>query len=725
MSDKFCKLNRFFVRGADCVLGENVCSALGFAKGTKGVMRGITWSSKDTPKIDLTKLPPGVVTKVPQPEYIIVEVNKTLIPIGLRNEQLKIKEKNVINFRENPCDLLFAVTYHKLQGLTLKKIILSIGKHPTPKLRISMPSLYVGASRVHDLSELRVLPLTDEDSKYLTTLKRDPLLKDWLNNYDSDQKWKPDGFVQMEKERSEKIKMNLALIDDLASLTKEEGIKFIRDLDLSVEPGLKTANFATVLKQSWHEGRSILEAENGKKLAMFRMQVLTNLKKLGNIRSVRLKILRAVARRMGIYGTPKMSRKKIIIAIDNAAKPYLSNSNMFSSITSFSKIKKKQKKEVSISEKTVNTFFQQKSSYPKDYEQTSIHVSDVAHLKTCWNPGEGNCFNEQPNIKSIISIHNWTYAKLENPGLNLCFINSAIQLILSVKPLSDLLFYGYCKRYCKNDTFLSEDEKIEILNDPNKSITPEKQAMTCFLIEFETLAINMFKNPNKTFSSSKVTKRFEEIEPDFIYGDQWDCSSVVDTFLTLYETFLKNENFDGKNNAQEVMDSLKVTMRISTQCNKCKNSEIREQKEYFLFVPLQNNVENIFKPFYNDYEFHCEICNDLAGNPQPRLNTGAVQKAQVKNIGQYLLVKFGRVVYNGEKVTYKVTIPEYTSFFDQNLKLEAWVEHEGQTINSGHYVTIRREGETCIRMSDDKFIISRNNSILKSELCYIALLKTF
>ena len=32
-------------------------------------------------------------------------------------------------------------------------------------------------------------------------------------------------------------------------------------------------------------------------------------------------------------------------------------------------------------------------------------------------------------------------------------------------------------------------------------------------------------------------------------------------------------------------------------------------------------------------------------NPVERLNTGAVQKAQVKNIGQYLLIQFGRVVY--------------------------------------------------------------------------------
>ena len=165
-------------------------------------------------------------------------------------------------------------------------------------------------------------------------------------------------------------------------------------------------------------------------------------------------------------------------------------------------------------------------------------------------------------------------------------------------------------------------------------------------------------------------------------------------------------------------------MSISTQCNNCNNSEIREANESFLFFPLQNDVENIFKPFYNNYEFYCEICNALAGNPHPRLNTGAVQKAQVKNIGKYLIIQLGRVVYNADKVTYNVTLPEINNCVDKDLKLEAWIEHIGKRINTGHYVTISRKGETFIRMSDDHFTINKNNSIQKSKLCYIALLKS-
>ena len=144
----------------------------------------------------------------------------------------------------------------------------------------------------------------------------------------------------------------------------------------------------------------------------------------------------------------------------------------------------------------------------------------------------------------------------------------------------------------------------------------------------------------------------------------------------------------------------------------------------FYYIPLENDVENIFKPFYSTFEFCCEICNALAGNPQPRLQTGALQKSQVKDIGQYLLTKFGRVNFNNEKITHKVTIPLSSNFFAKNLRLEAWVEHIGPRINSGHYFMIRRDGELHIKMSDDIFTIYNKNSIRESTLCYIALLKS-
>ena len=147
-------------------------------------------------------LPAGVITTVMQPRFILVRVMDKVIPIGTCNGRFKSKRKEkirYINFRMHPVDLLFTVTYHKLQGATLDKLILSINKHPNPRLRLVLSSLYVGITRVHSLSEVRVLPYTDEDVDYLVTLKLDDLLKEWINNYTKEGRWKYDGFKAFEE----------------------------------------------------------------------------------------------------------------------------------------------------------------------------------------------------------------------------------------------------------------------------------------------------------------------------------------------------------------------------------------------------------------------------------------------------------------------------------------------------------------------------------------------
>ena len=115
---------------------------------------------------------PGVVTTVRQPRFILVKINDSVIPIGYSNGRFKCKRRDkdkvcYINFRMHAVELLFAVTYHKLQGVTLDKLILAINKHPNPRLRLLLSSLYVGISRVHKLEDVPVLPFNDEDAQYL------------------------------------------------------------------------------------------------------------------------------------------------------------------------------------------------------------------------------------------------------------------------------------------------------------------------------------------------------------------------------------------------------------------------------------------------------------------------------------------------------------------------------------------------------------------------------
>ena len=332
------------------------------------------------------------------------------------------------------------------------------------------------------------------------------------------------------------------------------------------------------------------------------------------------------------------------------------------------------------------------------------------------------------NNQNIIhpSVQKWNCSKLENPNLNICFLNSTIQFIISIEAIADILCYEYIKKYCRRSSFLTESEKIEMLQNPNQAISLANLAKKIFLNEFETLTINMLKNPKESFSAAKLANKLEQLELGYVYGQQWDCSSVVDLFFTLYQQFIDAENFNGKSNAQVALNSLKITVSISTQCKKCNRIKIKETTENHLFVPLRNDIDNIFYPYYSDCnDYSCEICNVLAGNPHPHVITGAIQKTEIKSISKYVNIKFGRVKLNGEKITYKVTVPESNFILDKNLKLEAWVEHIGETIYSGHYYLIRRTGQACIKISDDCLSNYDNTSILSSKLCYIALLKTY
>ena len=108
------------------------------------IYESFIWDPTDGEVPDLHSLPPGVITTVMQPKFILVRVKGKLILIGTCNGRIEIRRNNklrAINFRKHPVDLLFAVTYHKLQGLTLEKLILSINKQPNHLLRLALSSL--------------------------------------------------------------------------------------------------------------------------------------------------------------------------------------------------------------------------------------------------------------------------------------------------------------------------------------------------------------------------------------------------------------------------------------------------------------------------------------------------------------------------------------------------------------------------------------------------------
>ena len=46
LTGKWCILKKFFVRGAPCVLAENLSTEHGIAKGNKGVLDSLVWDPR-------------------------------------------------------------------------------------------------------------------------------------------------------------------------------------------------------------------------------------------------------------------------------------------------------------------------------------------------------------------------------------------------------------------------------------------------------------------------------------------------------------------------------------------------------------------------------------------------------------------------------------------------------------------------------------------------------
>ena len=135
----------------------------------------MTWKSKQDPMKDFIKR-----TKVAKKHFNVS---------GKDNAKGKIP-----SVYEHPVQPFFACTYNKLQGATVKRIILVL--HDISSfmkfLKMNVHKLYVGLSRVRRGCHLAIYPAEESELEYLTKLRYSSSLRQWYTNYDEDGKWKVD-----------------------------------------------------------------------------------------------------------------------------------------------------------------------------------------------------------------------------------------------------------------------------------------------------------------------------------------------------------------------------------------------------------------------------------------------------------------------------------------------------------------------------------------------------
>ena len=324
-------LIKYFVPGAKCILTESLATQLGIGKGTDGTFVSLGWKNAED-IIDFKKLQIGEITTITQPDYLVIDVQITStetkrVAIKPQSTKYKVSKQVTMKYLAHECELSASVTFHKMQGKTSNSLILSLNSIPKISKKIhpvSISSLYVGCSRVHDHDHLRILPISKKVKEHLKTLQWDPYLKLFFKNFDKEGRWKPNG---LKHEREKIIASNrraLGLID-LDDMTLIELTQFARDLDVIVthkdkdKDEDKKPHYIEALKSHHVEGVKLLDADDGyyrKQATIYWIQQLQT----QNIDNIKLGKLRYYAKRLGIKKTAISSTKTLRIKLKKLLK---------------------------------------------------------------------------------------------------------------------------------------------------------------------------------------------------------------------------------------------------------------------------------------------------------------------------------------------------------------------------------------------------------------------
>jgi hypothetical protein len=203
--DEHDNLSFYFVPGAPVMCKDNVSPCFGIANGTQAVLHSLSLNPE---KVDVDEVWSNIHNASPGELFYLDELplsvnivlnnaslefdpNTSLlsdvqvVPMLLNtrsHRKLKVAGKSKLRqltYYDFGVDLAFAMTYFKVQGLTLDRVILDLNTTVMPKINVA--ALYVGLSRVRCADHIRVLPVTNECRLALHRLEFKRYLVDWLN----------------------------------------------------------------------------------------------------------------------------------------------------------------------------------------------------------------------------------------------------------------------------------------------------------------------------------------------------------------------------------------------------------------------------------------------------------------------------------------------------------------------------------------------------------------
>jgi hypothetical protein len=217
----------YFVKDCHAYITANINKKLGIVNGAQVRYHSLSFHSdeeqelfealvRDTPIGEVCTLPANL-----RPEAVNVELEgienwpdgltlvpgRVVIPIGTRPGRSKSSQwipipggstSNGHSYRPSrvkvsnffPIDPGFAITFYKIQGRTLRNLIIALSQRSLAVCSLNYSDVYVAFSRVAQASDIRLL-LTDTDGSkesihFVSGLKPDPCTAAFLHGFDDD-----------------------------------------------------------------------------------------------------------------------------------------------------------------------------------------------------------------------------------------------------------------------------------------------------------------------------------------------------------------------------------------------------------------------------------------------------------------------------------------------------------------------------------------------------------
>ena len=270
---------RYFAVGAPCYVDQNLnAAATGIVNGSKGKMHSLTFKTGYTIDIpfnsesgDIINVDPPVSVNVRllKPKHESTKVKNAgpfhnygdVIPLMKHSVEEKVAGTKLVR-KTHPVSLGFSITFHKVQGQTLDRVVLALHKRsPNQLLSLKFEMLYVALTRVRQGDHIRVLYFVSKPKyseirphggslDFLKNLSRPKEFNEWMSSYDEG-RWCDDILKQKTEKEREKLRCRLRLLKPLTKYKVTELRDFCSVFGLRVEKNPRKHDFVVALYPTW------------------------------------------------------------------------------------------------------------------------------------------------------------------------------------------------------------------------------------------------------------------------------------------------------------------------------------------------------------------------------------------------------------------------------------------------------------------------------------------